>query len=132
MEYNCKQFKVGKCEGEKLVDGETLPLVLTPPEPSKNGIEYLVESLKNNKKWFEEMVIKNSAVLIRGFDVKNAVEFNDIVEAFDWEDIRYVGPAPRTHIHKRIWTANEGPLSEFIYYHHEMVLVSQTIFITLS
>ncbi|KAL4569303.1 hypothetical protein LXL04_024939 [Taraxacum kok-saghyz] len=125
MEYNCKEFKVGKCEGEKLVDGETLPLVLTPPEPCKTGIESLLESLKNNKEWFDEMIVKNSAVLLRGFDVKNAVEFNDIVETFDWEDIRYVGPAPRTHIHKRVWTANEGPLSEFIYYHHEMVLIKE-------
>ena len=70
----------------QLVDGETLPLVLTPPEPSKNGIESLLETLKNNKEWFDDMVTKNSAVLLRGFDVKNAVEFNDIVEAFDWED----------------------------------------------
>jgi len=125
MEYNCKEFKVGKCEGEKLVDGETLPLVLTPTEPCKKGIESLLESLKNNKEWFDEMIVKNSAVLLRGFDVKNAVEFNDIIETFDWEDIRYVGPAPRTHIHKRVWTANEGPLSEFIYYHHEMVLIKE-------
>ena len=26
-------------------------------------------------------------------------------------------------VYKRVWTANEGPLYEFIYYHHEMVLV---------
>ncbi|KAK4410361.1 Clavaminate synthase-like protein [Sesamum angolense] len=71
------------------------------------------------------MIIKNSAVLLRGFEVKNAQEFNDIVEVFGWEDIRYVGPAPRTHIYKRVWTANEGPLSEFIYYHHEMVLIKE-------
>ncbi|KAI3806469.1 hypothetical protein L1987_22376 [Smallanthus sonchifolius] len=125
MEYNCQEFKVGKCEGEKLVDGETLPLVLTPPEPNKNGIDTLLKALNNNKEWFDNMVTKNSAVLLRGFDVKNAVEFNDIIETFGWEDIRYVGPAPRTHIHKRVWTANEGPLSEFIYYHHEMVLINE-------
>lgn len=124
MEYTCKDFKVGKCEGEKMVDGETLPLVLQPSDLNKKDMKTLLLSLENNKEWFEKMLIKNSAVLIRGFDVENAVEFNDIVETFGWEDIRYVGPAPRTHIHKRIWTANEGPLSEFIYYHHEMVLVS--------
>ncbi|XP_050225102.1 clavaminate synthase-like protein At3g21360 [Mercurialis annua] len=125
MEYNCMDFKVGKCEGEKLVDGETIPLVLQPPGPVKTDVESLVSALKANKEWFEEMIIKNSAVLLRGFDVTKAEEFNDIVEAFDWEDIRYVGPAPRTHIYKRIWTANEGPLSEFIYYHHEMVLIKE-------
>lgn len=124
MEYICKDFKVGKCEGEKLVHGETMPLVLQPT--NKNDIESLIEAVKKNKEWFEEMIIKNSAVLIRGFDVKDAQDFNEIVETFGWEDMRYVGPAPRTHIYKRIWTANEGPLSEFIYYHHEMVLVITT------
>ncbi|KAF2321436.1 hypothetical protein GH714_041030 [Hevea brasiliensis] len=71
------------------------------------------------------MIVKNSAVLLRGFDVKKAENFNDIVEAFGWDDIRYIGPALRTHVYKRVWTANEGPLSEFIYYHHEMVLISE-------
>ncbi|CAL5399555.1 unnamed protein product [Camellia sinensis] len=125
MEFSCKDFKVGKCEGEKLVDGETMPLVLLPPQPNKSGLESLVSAVKNNKEWFEEMIVKNSAVLLRGFDVEKAEDFDDIVETFGWDDIRYVGPAPRTHIYKRVWTANEGPLSEFIYYHHEMVLIKE-------
>lgn len=123
MEYTCKDFKVGKCEGERVVHGETMPLVLLPPEVGRTSVESLLAAIEKNKEWFEEMIIKNSAVLLRGFDVQSAVEFNDIVETCGWDDIRYVGPAPRTHIYKRIWTANEGPLSEFIYYHHEMVLV---------
>lgn len=89
MEYSCKDFKVGKCEGEKVVDGETIPLVLQPPQPNKSDIESLLLTLKNNKEWFEKLIIKNSAVLLRGFDVKNAENFNDIVETFGWEDIRY-------------------------------------------
>lgn len=89
MEYSCKDFKVGKCEGEKVVDGETIPLVLQPPQPNKSDLESLILTLKNNKEWFEKLIIKNSAVLLRGFDVKNAENFNDIVETFGWEDIRY-------------------------------------------
>ncbi|MBA0592965.1 clavaminate synthase-like protein At3g21360 [Gossypium raimondii] len=126
MEFSCKDFKVGKCQGQKLVDGESMPLVLQPPEADKADMESLLLALKTNKDWFEELIMKNSAVLLRGFDVKNAQDFNDIVEAFGWDDIRYVGPAPRTHVHKRVWTANEGPLSEFIYYHHEMVLIKES------
>ncbi|KAK7275163.1 hypothetical protein RIF29_16272 [Crotalaria pallida] len=122
MEQSCKAFKVGSCEGEKVVDGETMPLVLHPAEANKNDLETLLLTLKNNKEWFEQMIIKNSAVLLRGFDVNSAEGFNEIVETCGWENIRYVGPAPRTQIYKRVWTANEGPLSEFIYYHHEMVL----------
>ncbi|CAK9144231.1 unnamed protein product [Ilex paraguariensis] len=123
MEFTCKGFQVGKCEGEKVVDGETMPLVLLPPQPNKSDLESLLVALKNHKDWFEQMIVKNSAVLLRGFDVKDAVNFNDIVEAFGWDNKGYVGPALRTHIYKRIRTANEGPLSEFIYYHHEMVLL---------
>ncbi|KAG6471674.1 hypothetical protein ZIOFF_069120 [Zingiber officinale] len=119
-------FEVGACKGQKVVDGEAIPLVLRPSSgPGKSSAEALVAALAANRAWFEEQLVRHSAVLLRGFDVADAVEFNDIVEAFGWEDIRYVGPAPRTHIHKRVWTANEGPLSEFIYYHHEMVLIKE-------
>lgn len=121
---SCKYFKVGRCEGQRVVDSETIPLVLQPSEGGRDDMEGLLAALRENKEWFEKMIIKNSAVLLRGFNVENAHEFNDIVEAFGWEDILYVGPAPRTHVYKRVWTANEGPLSEFIYFHHEMVLVS--------
>ncbi|PIA63476.1 hypothetical protein AQUCO_00201076v1 [Aquilegia coerulea] len=125
MGFTPVDFKVGKCEGQKIVHGETMPLVLQPNEPEFGNTETLLSILEKKKDWFEEMLIKNSAILLRGFNVQNAEEFNEIVEAFGWEDIRYVGPAPRTHIHKRVWTANEGPLSEFIYYHHEMVLIKE-------
>lgn len=123
MEFSCKAFKVGKCGGQKVVDGETMPLVLQPSEPNKGDMDSLLFAVKENKDWFEQMIIKNSAVLLRGYNVNNAQDFNEILETFGWDDIRYVGPAPRTHVYKRVWTANEGPLSEFIYYHHEMVLV---------
>ncbi|KAB5516318.1 hypothetical protein DKX38_026966 [Salix brachista] len=79
--------------------------------------------INNNAK---QVLIRNSVVLLRGFDLKNAEDFNDIIEAFGWDDIRYIGPGLRTHVYKRVWTANEGPLSEFIYYHHEMVLIKES------
>ncbi|XP_057801709.1 clavaminate synthase-like protein At3g21360 [Salvia miltiorrhiza] len=125
MEMSCKYFKVGRCEGQKVVDGEAVPLVLQPPEGGGGKVEGLLWAIRENKEWFEKTIVKNSVVLLQGFHIKNAHEFNDIVEAFGWEDIRYVGPAPRTHVYKRVWTANEGPLSEFIYYHHEMVLIKE-------
>ncbi|KAK1279748.1 Clavaminate synthase-like protein [Acorus gramineus] len=119
------KFRVGECKGQKTIDGEVVPMVLNPKEPHLSDTKSLLTTLKANKGWFEDTLLKNSAVLLRGFDVRNAEDFNDVVEAFGWDDIRYVGPAPRTHVHKRVWTANEGPLSEFIYYHHEMVLIKE-------
>ncbi|XXG83962.1 hypothetical protein AAC387_Pa10g1594 [Persea americana] len=123
MESYGEEFKVGSCDGQKTIQGNEIPLVLHPKE--FRDINSLLSSLEKNKEWFEEKLIQHSAILLRGFDVANAVDFNDAIEIFGWDDIRYVGPAPRTHIHKRVWTANEGPLSEFIYYHHEMVLIKE-------
>ncbi|KAG1346927.1 clavaminate synthase-like protein [Cocos nucifera] len=125
MEVLNKDFKVGECEGQKTIDGEQVPQVLHPAQAEQRDLGSLVAALKANKEWFEEMLLTNSAILLRGFDVRNAEGFNEVVEAFGWDDIRYVGPAPRTHVHKRVWTANEGPLSDFIYYHHEMVLIEE-------
>ena len=121
-------FIVGECDGQKTIDGEQVPLVLTPSikegEAGATGYEALVAALQAEREWLEGKVVANSAVLLRGFGVRDAAEFDAVVESLGWPDIRYVGPAPRTHIHGRVWTANEGPLEEFIYYHHEMVLVS--------
>ncbi|KAM4097383.1 hypothetical protein ACJW30_08G177500 [Castanea mollissima] len=93
MEFSSKAFKEGKCQGQKVVHGEIMTLVLQPPEPNKGDMESLLFALKENKDWFEQMIINNSAHL--------------------------------EHVYKRVWTANEGPLSEFIYYHHEMVLIKE-------
>jgi hypothetical protein len=118
-------FRTGECEGQKTVDGEQMPLVLMPwtEERDRRCHEALVAAVKANREWLESKVIANSAVLLRGFDVRDAAEFNAVVEALGCPDIRYVGPAPRTYAHGRVWTANEGPLEQFVYFHHEMVLV---------
>ncbi|XP_077244030.1 clavaminate synthase-like protein At3g21360 [Tasmannia lanceolata] len=125
MESIYEEIKVGKCVGQKTIDGEEIPMVLQPAKSHQDYISSLLSTLRDNKEWFEKELVKHSAILLRGFNVQSAEEFNEVVETFGWDDIRYVGPAPRTHIHKRIWTANEGPLSEFIYYHHEMVLIKE-------
>jgi len=118
-------FSVGECEGQRTIDGKQVPLVLTPSTAGQDHTshEALAAALRANREWLEGKVVANSAVLLRGFDVRDAAEFDAVVEAMGWPDIRYVGPAPRTHVHGRVWTANEGPLEQFVYFHHEMVLV---------
>ncbi|KAF2321435.1 hypothetical protein GH714_041029 [Hevea brasiliensis] len=86
-----------------------MPRVLQPSEPDKGDIELLFQALERNKDWFEEMITKNSAVLLRGFHVKKAEDFNDIVETCGWDDIRYVGPAPRTHIYNEFGLPMKDP-----------------------
>ncbi|KAI9072000.1 hypothetical protein K1719_046033 [Acacia pycnantha] len=64
-------FKVGNCEGEKVVDGETMPVVLQPAAEAENkrDLKTLVTAVKKNREWLEEMIEKKSAVLVRGFQV---------------------------------------------------------------
>ncbi|KAM0925305.1 hypothetical protein ACQ4PT_004279 [Festuca glaucescens] len=121
-------FVVGECDGQKTVDGEQVPLVLTPAMEGGaggTGHEALVAALQAEREWLEGKVVANSAVLLRGFGVRDAAEFDAVVEALGWPDIRYVGPAPRTNVHGRAWTANEGPLEQSVYFHHEMVLIKE-------
>ncbi|KAH9714095.1 clavaminate synthase-like protein [Citrus sinensis] len=66
------------------------------------------------------------AVLLRGFDVKTANDFNDVVEAFGYEELPYVGgAAPRSHVVGRVFTANESSLDRNIPFHQEMALLPQ-------
>lgn len=56
--------------------------------------------------------------------MKTAKEFNDVVEAFGYEELPYVGgAAPRTNIVGRVFTANESPPDQKIPFHHEMAQV---------
>lgn len=68
---------------QKVMDGETMSLLLQPSDPDKGDISSLLEALQRNEDWFKDLIIKNSAVLLRGFDVNKAEGFNDIVETCD-------------------------------------------------
>ncbi|KAJ4831082.1 hypothetical protein Tsubulata_006069, partial [Turnera subulata] len=61
------------------------------------------------------------AIIFRGFPVNTASDFNDVVEAFGYEEFTcFGGVSPRTHVVGRVYTANEGPLDQNIPFHHEM------------
>lgn len=48
-----KDFKIGGCDGQKVVDGEVMPLVLLPSEPGKSDLDSPLSALRKNKEWFE-------------------------------------------------------------------------------
>ncbi|KAK2654609.1 hypothetical protein Ddye_014465 [Dipteronia dyeriana] len=64
---------------------------------------------------------QNRGMLFRGFDVKTPEDFNDVIEAFGYEELSYVGgTAPRSNVVGRVFTANESPPDQHIGFHHEM------------
>ncbi|KAJ4831085.1 hypothetical protein Tsubulata_006073 [Turnera subulata] len=96
------------------------PAILNPSIPSPS-LSLLIDSIKTQKSSFiEPLLQKHGAILLRGFPISTASEFNDFVEAFGYEDFPYRGAAPRTRIVGNVYTANEGPPDQDIKFHHEM------------
>lgn len=110
---------------QKPVGGAIFPAIVGPRPclaPDLSTVEHTVAD-PSSKAWLESLLHTSGAVLLRGFPITNASEFNRLVEAFGYQDFPYMGAALRTKIGGRVYTANESPLEEKIYFHQEMALV---------
>ncbi|KAJ8641041.1 hypothetical protein MRB53_017735 [Persea americana] len=108
-----------KLPQQKLDGGHLFPAVLCPNR-QVDACRF-IEELKHHKAWLEDVVLKRSgAILLRGFPVETASDFNAVVEAFGYEEHGYRGSAPRTPVLGRVYTANDSPPDQKIAFHHEM------------
>ncbi|MED6107241.1 hypothetical protein PIB30_012076 [Stylosanthes scabra] len=115
-----------KVPQQKLFDGVSFPAVISPPPSSSPTSLQLTHSIKAHKPYLESLLLKSGALLFRGFPVNTAAEFNDVVEAFGYDELPYVGgAAPRTNVVGRVFTANESPPDQKIPFHHEMAQVPE-------
>ena len=106
---------------QKVYNGVRFPAVLSPPSATSLP---LTDSIKTHKQFLESLLLKSGAVLFRGFPLKTPYDFNDVVEAFGYEEFPYLGgAAPRNKVVGRVYTANESPPEQNIHFHHEMALV---------
>lgn len=96
------------------------PLILTPTLNSSS----LIDAIKSHKTWLQSQLHSAGAILFRGFPLSTATDFNDVVEAFGFDELPYVGgAAPRSNVVGRVFTANESPPHQKIPFHHEMAQV---------
>eukprot|EP01018_Ginkgo_biloba_P036469 Gb_16279 [translate_table: standard] len=117
----CLGFQQGVIAQQKKVEnGIVFPMVLLLSPSSIPSIPSFLTSIQNNIEWLNNQLDRVGALLFRGFPVKNASDFNAVIEAFGWEEQPYLGAASRTRIQGRVYTANEAPLHETISFHHEM------------
>ncbi|KAK8469764.1 hypothetical protein PHAVU_005G166000 [Phaseolus vulgaris] len=108
--------------GQKFVNGVPFPAVVSA---SASAIA-LTDSVKANKPFLQSLLLQSGAVLFRGFPLSTASHFNDVVEAFGYDELPYVGgAAPRTNVVGRVFTANESPPDQKIPFHHEMAQVPE-------
>ncbi|KAK9690171.1 hypothetical protein RND81_09G109100 [Saponaria officinalis] len=108
---------------QKLFNNNSLqfPLILSPINHTN-----FTDAIKSQKQWLMSRLNSNCAILFRGFPVNSASEFNDVVEAFGFEELPYVGgAAPRSNVVGRVFTANESPPHQKIPFHHEMAQVPE-------
>ncbi|KAF3963056.1 hypothetical protein CMV_012509 [Castanea mollissima] len=113
---------------QKLFNGIQFPLVLSPNPKSQtppSSLSLFTQAIKTEKTFLNSVLHKSGAVLLRGFPVNTASDFNDVVEAFGFEELPYVGgAAPRNKVVGRVSTTNDSPPDQKIPFHHEMAQVT--------
>ncbi|KAK3410905.1 hypothetical protein EUGRSUZ_J02936 [Eucalyptus grandis] len=120
-------FAEARLPHQRSYGGVFFPSVLAPnsgiPPPS---LSVLTQAIKTQKPYLEWLVREAGTLLLRGFPVGSAADFNAVVEAFGYEELPYVGgAAPRTNVVGRVFTANESPPDQKIPFHHEMAQVPE-------
>lgn len=119
-------FKEIEIPHQRHFNSVPFPSVLAPNSSLSfpSSVSSLILSIKTEKPYLESLLHKSGAILFRGFPVNTASDFNDVVEAFGFEELPYVGgAAPRTNVVGRVFTANESPPDQKIPFHHEMAQV---------
>eukprot|EP00249_Psilotum_nudum_P007883 c20889_g1_i1 orf=364-1359(-) len=118
-------FALSTLPQQRVVAGAPFPLVLSP-SPQHLGLSVVLDAITQNLGWLAEQLCRSGAILLRGFPLHSASDFNDVVEAFGYEELPYVGgAAPRTNVVGRVFTANESPPDQKIPFHHEMAQVPE-------
>ncbi|KAL4583795.1 hypothetical protein LXL04_008379 [Taraxacum kok-saghyz] len=108
-------------------NGVLFPVILSPNHITDSTTQSTLElrdfqeAIKAQKPWLESLLTRSGAILFRGFPVASPSDFNNLVEAFGYPEMLYVGGrASRTKVVGRVYTANECPSDMGIPFHHEM------------
>jgi len=111
---------------QKTFAGLEFPLILTPAAPESVAVDDFLSWVKEHKEDIEAKVGKYGAVLLRGFPVQKAEEFDAFLSCFDWTFGSYLGGGgPRIKVVGNVKTSTESPPEFTIPLHHEMAYISR-------
>lgn len=103
-------------------DGKlALPLMVTPN--GETSVDFISSWMKSNKTWLDDMMVKYGAVMFRGFDIDNAIDFEKTILAYEGTlNDTYRGTSPRNLIPgtKYVFSAADVPANYPIPQHLEM------------
>ncbi|HKX31464.1 MAG TPA: TauD/TfdA family dioxygenase [Blastocatellia bacterium] len=97
--------------------GRQFPLLIEPAAADLN----LVSWAGHNREFIESRLLEHGAVLFRGFKLKGAPQFEQVVRAVSGDLLSYSErAAPRREVGSRVYTSTEFPADQQIPLHHEM------------
>jgi alpha-ketoglutarate-dependent taurine dioxygenase len=100
-----------------LPDSEGFPALV---QPAMSGVD-LAQWCATNTDFLSELLLTRAAILFRGFGIAEALSFRDVVAATRDKLLEYrERAAPRTELHKSVYTSTEFPRDQYIPLHHEM------------
>ncbi|MFT7032001.1 MAG: alpha-ketoglutarate-dependent taurine dioxygenase [Cyclobacteriaceae bacterium] len=104
--------EIGPIKGSK-----AYPLVIMP---KVDGL-LLSEWVKTNKEFLIQHLHKTGALLLRGFNAKNEVDFQEAISALSTENMSYVDQSsPRTQVSNKVYTSTDHPEDQKINMHNEL------------
>jgi alpha-ketoglutarate-dependent taurine dioxygenase len=99
-----------------LQPGQTLPLVI---EPGVDGVN-LMSWAKANKEFIETQLLKQGAILFRGFSLNSVGHFERLASAMAGELMPYQErSSPRSRVGDRVYTSTDYPAEQSIFPHNE-------------
>ncbi|KAJ7519695.1 hypothetical protein O6H91_20G051400 [Diphasiastrum complanatum] len=113
-------FSVDRLVEQKLVKGCPFPLLILPMDVSKKDPESLASAIHKNRQWLDDCLLQCRAMLFRGFELNNALDFDKIVKAFGYREHKYeAGEDERETVVGRVLTVNFSS-SVLLSFHNEM------------
>jgi alpha-ketoglutarate-dependent taurine dioxygenase len=99
-----------------LTEGATLPLVI---EPSLRGIN-LNAWATSQREFIQARLLEHGGILFRNFDVKNAADFEQFIQAVSGSTLEYnERSSSRSQVGGNIYTSTNHPASQQIFLHNE-------------
>jgi alpha-ketoglutarate-dependent taurine dioxygenase len=104
-----------------LNEADELPLVVMPSSAGETGLDSLLQWSVEQRDWIERQLLHYGAILLRGFDVHTAVDFERFCNSFDQHLLNYVGgDSPRQAVTGKVYTSTEYPAELEIPLHNEL------------
>ena len=104
--------------------GDVFPLLyLAGQEFAGGDLSQACAWVDANREKLSAQLSVHGAILLRGFGINNAQDFDQLIGAFAWPNFTYVDSlsnAVRRNRTERVFTANEAPAHVSIFLHHEM------------